>query len=277
MNRVFLVPYDSGYKGVRMGAGPSRILETLGVQAEEIAPASEWRAEIKTTFELYRALADAVHEAVQLGDFPIVLSGNCGAANGAAAGIGTAGLAILWFDAHGDYNTPDTTDTGYLDGMALAMLTGRCWKSLTASIPRFAPVSPSRVMHAGARDYSPGERDALLDDRVWLVEPLNLRETVVGPMLDAMRTQASRILIHLDADVLDPRFGRANHFAVDGGLSPDEILRVIELASKRFTIAGLVVASYDPSGDPEGRVAAIARQVIAFAEASARVSGAKNP
>jgi arginase len=260
--RVFSLPYDSGYKGLRMGAGPSRILEVLGVEAEEIHPASEWRAEIKTTFELYRALANAVHEAVQLGDFPVVLSGNCGAAVGAAAGIGTHELATLWFDAHGDYNTPDTTDTGYLDGMALAMLTGRCWKALAASIPRFTPIPPSHAMHVGARDYSRGERDALLYDSVWLVEPHSLREPAVASMLDAMHRNATRLLVHLDVDVIDPRFGRANHYAVDGGLSPDDVLRVIELAAQRFTIAGLVIASYDPSGDPEGKIADIARRVI---------------
>lgn len=261
MNRYFTLPYDSGYKGLRMGAGPSRFIETLGVQAEEIAPASEWRAEIKTTFELYRALADRVHEAVQLGDFPVVFSGNCGAAIGAAAGIGTEDLAILWFDAHGDYNTPDTTDTGYLDGMGMAILAGRCWKAIAGTIPRFAPIASRRMVHVGARDYSPGEREALLND-VWLVEPLNLRETTIAPIFDAVRADASRILVHIDVDVLDPRFGRANHYAVDGGLSPDDVLRVIELAAKRFTIAGLVIASYDPSYDPEGRIADIGAAIV---------------
>jgi len=245
-----------------MGAGPSRILADLDVVAEEIHPASEWRAEIRTTFELYRALADAVHEAVQLGDFPVVLSGNCGASIGAAAGIGTNDLATLWFDAHGDYNTPDTTDSGFLDGMALAILTGRCWNTLAASIPRFAPIPPSRAMHVGARDYSPGERDALLYDNVWLVEPPSLAEPGVASMLDAMRRNASKMLVHLDVDTIDPRFGRANPFAVDGGLSPDDVLRIIELAAQRFTIAGLVIASYDPSVDAEGKIAAIARRVI---------------
>src|SRR5687767_4289522 len=110
-----------------MGAGPSRIARELGVDAEEIHPVSTWRAEIKTTFELYRALADRVREA---NDFPVVFSGNCGASIGTAAGLGTEDLAVLWFDAHGDYNTPDTTESGFLDGMCLGILTGRCWKTL---------------------------------------------------------------------------------------------------------------------------------------------------
>jgi len=265
VNRYFTLPYDSGYRGLRMGAGPFRLLEALGVSAEEIEPASEWRAEIKTAFELYRALADRVHEAVQLGDFPVVLAGNCGAAIGAAAGVGTKDLAVLWFDAHGDYNTPDTTDSGFLDGMGVATLAGRCWKGLAGTIPRFSPVPSRRIVHVGARDYSPGEREALLND-VWLVEPLQLRENVLAPIFDAIRKDASRILVHVDCDVLDPRFGHANPYAVGGGLSPDDVLRVIELAAKRFTIAGLVIASYDPSCDPEGKIADIGAAVVRATE-----------
>lgn len=253
MTRYFTVPYDSGYRGLRMGAGPSRIARELGIEAEEIAPASEWRAEIRTTFELYRALAERVRDT---NEFPIVLSGNCGAAIGAAAGVGTDDLAVLWFDAHGDYNTPDTTDSGYLDGMALGILTGRCWKSLAATIPHFAPVPPSRTIHVGSRDYSPGEREALVADGV-----------TMGPHFDAV--DGRRILVHVDLDVIDPAYGKANQYSVGGGLSPDEVLRVIALARKRFTLAALVIASYDPACDPEGRIAAIgariARDVAALA------------
>lgn len=245
MTRYFSLPYDSGYKDLRMGAGPSRIVRELGVDAEEIHPASEWRAEIKTTFELYRALAERVRAT---NDFPVVFSGNCGGAIGAAAGIGTDDLAVLWFDAHGDYNTPDTTDSGYLDGMALGILTGRCWKSLASTIPHFAPVPPSRVVHIGSRDYSPGEREAMEADGM-----------IIGPRFDAVH--AKRILVHVDLDVIDPQYGHANQYAAGGGLSPDAVLQAIDLAQERFTIAALVLASYDPAFDDDGRIAAIAARI----------------
>jgi len=229
-----------------MGAGPSRLARELGVDAEEIAAASEWRAEIKTAFELYRALAARIREA---NDFPVVLSGNCGAAIGAAAGVGTERLAVLWFDAHGDYNTPDTSDSGFLDGMCLSVLTGRCFMNIAKTIPGFAPVPPSRTIHIGSRHYSPGEREALVADGVRMT-----------PQFDGI--DADRILVHVDLDVIDPQFGRANHYAVGGGLSPDEVLHVIALARERFTIAALVLASYDPSCDPEGRIAAIGARIV---------------
>jgi arginase len=260
--RYFALPYDSGYERQRMGNGPARIARELGIETEEILSERQFRTEASTAFELYRKLADEVHEAVALGDFPVVLSGNCGAAIGTAAGVGCDDLAAVWFDAHGDYNTPDTTDSGFLDGMAMAVLNGRCWKALAASIPRFAPLVPARTMHVGARDYSPGERDALLYDGVWLVEPLHLKETTVAPMFDAMHAGAGRILVHLDLDVIDPKYGVANGYACAGGLSPDDVVRVIDIAAKRFQIAALVLASYDPSVDREGRIAEIAARVV---------------
>ena len=245
-----------------MGAGPLCLLEHCGVEATEIEPESAWRAEIKTSFELYGALAQRVHEAVVAGDFPVVLAGNCGAAVGTAAGIGCDDLASIWFDAHADYNSPDRTVSGFLDGMGMSILTGRCWHALASSVPRFRPLPPPLAMHVGARDYSPGEREAMLADGVPLVEAASLDRATLIAHLDEMRRTASRVLIHVDLDVVDPKFGRANHYAVDGGLSPEQILQVIELAAERFTIAGLDLASYDPSQDPDGRIAEIAASIV---------------
>lgn len=251
--RYFSLPYDSGHRAVRMGAGPLRLIEALGVEATEIEPASEFRAEIKTTFELYRALATQVAES---SDFPIVFSGHCGAATAVAAALGVDDLALLWFDAHGDYNTPDTSDTGFLDGMCLAILTGRGWKGLAKTIPHFAPLDPRRVVHCGARDWSPGEREALLDDGV------RVARTADDVSFDSI-VDAKRILIHIDVDVLDPQFGRANHYACDGGLSPDDLLRLIARARERFEIVGLVIAAYAPECDPEGRIVETVKRIVA--------------
>ena len=80
--------------------------------------------------------------------------------------------------------------------------------------------------------------------------------------LSAMQLEADRLLVHIDLDVLDPRHGRANEYAADGGLSPDDILRVIEIARRRFTIVALELASFDPSCDEDGRVAAIGAEIV---------------
>ena len=244
MTRYFTLPYDCGQRGLRMGAGPLRLVEALGVDAEEITPASSYPQEVRTSFELYRELAARLGSC---DDFPVVLSGHCGASIGALAGLDAD--AILWFDAHGDYNTPDTTDTGYLDGMCLAVATGRCWHNLARTIPGFTPIDPRRVIHAGARDFSPGEREALVADGVRMT-----------PDFDGF--DAKRLLVHVDLDVIDARYGRANHYACDGGLVPDDVLSIIDDARGHCEIAGLVLASYDPSCDTDDRIAEAAVRIV---------------
>src|SRR5687767_12781412 len=166
---IFTVPYDSGHKGLRMGAGPSCLRELFPqAPAEEINPRREFSAEISTAFDLYGVLAGRIAESRGL---PVVLAGNCGACVGTAAGVGVEDLAVIWFDANGDYMTPDTTTSGFLDGMGMAILTGRCFTRLAASIPGFSPVAPSRTLHVGGRDWSDGELDTLRSDGVSVIAP----------------------------------------------------------------------------------------------------------
>ena len=262
MLRYFTVPYDSGHRAARMGAGPLRLAKELGVQPESIETGMQLPREITTAFELYAKLATAVHECVAAGDFPVVFSGNCGAVNGLAAGVGMEKLAVIWFDAHGEYMTPDTTTSGFLDGMGLSILNGRCFKRLAATIPWFTPLPQSRTMLVGSRAYSPGERDELYRDAVPVIEPRDLTEPNVDRWLAGMQQEASRLVVHVDLDVLDPKHGRANEFAEDGGLSPEEILRVIAIAARRFEIVALELASYDPACDEDGRVARIGAEIV---------------
>lgn len=262
MLRYFTVPYDSGHRAARMGAGPVRLANELGVETHSIETEMTFPREITTAFELYAKLAGAVHDCVANGDTPVVFSGNCGAINGLAAGLGMDNLAVIWFDAHGEFMTPETTTSGFLDGMGLSILNGRCFKRMAATIPWFRPIPPSRTMLVGSRDYSPGEREELLENAVPLLEPASLTEPNLDRWLSAMQAEGDRLLVHVDLDVLDPKHGRANEFAVDGGLSPDEILRVIAVAKRRFDVVALELASYDPACDGDGRVAKAGARIV---------------
>lgn len=257
--RLYTVPYDSGHKGLRMGAGPLRLRGEFALPAEEIEPDGEWRAEIGTTFQLYRNLAKRI--ASNGKHFPLVLSGNCGAAIGTAAGIGMDDLAVLWFDAHGDFNTPETSRSGYLDGMALSILNGRCFTPMTAAIPGFVALPFERTAHAGGHDLDPSEVEDFKRYEVGVIragqDPL--------PVLDRLAKNASRLLIHIDLDVLDTSHGRANHYAAAGGMSPADVTRIIESCGSRFQLAGLVMASFDPAYDADGRIAAAA---VGFAKSA---------
>jgi hypothetical protein len=91
----------------------------------------------------------------------LILSGNCNAGLGAIAGIDAAKAAIVWLDAHPDFHTPETSASGFLDGMGLAIATGACWGTLAGSIPGFLPVEERNTVLVGARDIDPGEQERL--------------------------------------------------------------------------------------------------------------------
>jgi hypothetical protein len=164
---IFAVPYDSGHRGVRMGRGPEHLLsndleDALAVNRREVrseileAP-DPFRAEISTAFELFGEVAHGVREAAGSGAFPLVLSGNCNATVGAVAGLAGAAAneeesGIVWFDGHTDFNTPETTSTGSLDGMGLAIAVGQGWANMTHTIPYFRLVQEANVVFVGGRD-----------------------------------------------------------------------------------------------------------------------------
>src|SRR5215213_1244107 len=134
--QVIQVPYDSGHRNVRMGAGPghfiqngaAQLLQSCGydVDVTGIETETPFQAEIKTAFELCRLLARRVREAYALGVFPLVLSGNCNSSLGTLGGLDSSDLGMIWFDAHGDFNNPETRESSFFDGMGMSIATGHC-------------------------------------------------------------------------------------------------------------------------------------------------------
>jgi arginase len=265
--QLILAPYDSGHESVRMGLGPQRLLPEIeaGLRAAgyeldvERVTVQGFMAEIATSFAVSRAVAARVHAARRSGRWPLLLSGNCGAALGSIGGLGGAGLGLVWLDGHGDFNTPETSVTGFLDGMALAAATGRCWRGLLASIRGFHPIEDDAVVHVGGRDFEEDEIGLLNDSRIAVVDAPRIRrqglETVLLPPLDALARRRRRVYVHIDLDVLDPTTMPANHLAAAGGLSLDEALRTLREISARFDVEGAGLAAYDPSCDPKGETA----------------------
>ena len=155
--QIIQIPYDSGHKSIRTERGPERLLQhgvdqilrDCGHQvgSYRIESKTSFTTEIGTAFELNRLLAEQISSTISSKMFPIVLAGNCNSCLGTIAGIGQNRLGIVWFDAHGDFNTPETTISGFLDGMGLAMATGHCWRSLLRTIPGFSPIPEANVLH----------------------------------------------------------------------------------------------------------------------------------
>jgi arginase len=266
---TILVPYDSGHRGERMGRGPLHFsehgaaarLRSRGCDvAESIVDVStSFATEVGTSFAVYRALAELVRAAVDDRAFPLILAGNCGSALGTVSGIRAAtpndasDIGVIWLDAHADFNTPDTTTTGFLDGMALAALAGTCWRGLTATIPGFRPVSDAHVVLVGARDIDPGEEQLLASSRVMRVEAARMQADGATAALDTALTElarhVSRIYLHIDLDVHEPSEAQANQYAVPGGLSPATVRELVRVVGARFSIVAAALTAYDPTYD----------------------------
>lgn len=261
---VLAVPYDSGLRGVRMGAGPEQLLRAglaeelraMGhqVRVEHIEPATDSPpAEIRTAFDLNRVLAARVRSIVAEGGLPVVLAGNCNTAVGTLAGLSDQEPAVLWFDSHGDFNTPETTTGGFLDGMALAIATGRCWSQLAATVPGFRPVPERNVALLGTRDLDPLEQELLANSEINVLPPAQVRADL-AQVLDAWRTHVRDVYVHIDLDVLDPTEGRANAFAAPNGLSVGEVKAALQQISRVFRVRAVALTAYDPAFDTDGRI-----------------------
>ena len=265
--RIIKVSYDCGYKERRQGLGPDRflslgidqILESDGHQVDlaRIESQSEFTIEIMTAFELNRLLADEVQRTIAKGVFPVVLSGNCNSCLGTIAGIGPEKLGVVWFDAHGEFNTPETTLSGFLDGMPIAIATGRCWKAVAKTIPGFQPVAEKNLMLVGARDLDEEEQRQLEQSGINLVRTTSgngteILEKMESALIDLQR-RVTGIYLHIDMDAFEIGEGAANHYGATGGMSPEFMLRAIALVKDHIPVKGCALASYDPSFDGDAR------------------------
>jgi len=266
------VPYDSGVRGVRMGAGPEALLKSglrdrIAARGHEVSettiefPSDSFLPEVKAAFELDRRLAKAVSAAITRDAFPVVLSGNCITSLATVSGLGVNEPGVVWFDAHGDFNTPETTKSGFLDGMSLAILTGRCWQLLAKTISGFAAVADDRVMLVGARAVDDDESSLLSRSKVVRVSSDSVRKKFRDTLAD-FGQRVHDVYLHVDLDVLDTSEGNANSFAVEGGLSLRELLDAIRAIGAVTRIRAVALTAYDPACDGDGRMREAASTVI---------------
>jgi arginase len=249
-----------------VGSGPEHFVDNGLIQdlqaeghevtVETIESQAEFRAEVQTQFELYRSLAERVADARRNGKFPLILSGNCGATVGVIAGVGTKRLGVIWFDAHGEFNTPETTISGFLDGMGLAIATGLCWKKLAASIPGFSPISGANILLMGGRDFDEGERERLDQAGALVVDAATIEQAGMRKALHSVMPEflhkVEEAHLHIDLDALNPREAPANSFVTeDSGLSVDEMGEAISYIKENLKITSATIASFDPRYDPQ--------------------------
>lgn len=262
---VLSVPYHLGREGAGMALGPARYLEAglaarleargHEVEVVEIRRPAPFEDELQAVVAVNEALAEAVRAAVDRGALPVVAGGNCNVALGMTAGLGAGETAVVWFDAHGDYNTPATTPSGFLDGMPLAIACGVAHPEAWAQ-RRGEAVDPRACVHAGGRDLDPGEVEGFAATGVQVVGVEGLRnDGSEGGLEAALRAalatapRAVHAYVHVDIDVLDPVFVPGVDFPSPGGLTPGDLVAAVGIVAARIPVAGLSVTAYDPERD----------------------------
>lgn len=183
---------------------------------------------------LYSELA----AAVALEPRPVVFAGDCVAAIGVLAGLQRRGLepSLIWFDAHGDFHTWETTHSRFIGGMPLAMVVGRGEQTILEG-SGCGPLAESRVTLVGARDLDPGEDEAVVSS--------GLTVRTVAELLDA-DLPAGPLYVHVDLDVVDPSDMPAHNYPAPGGPS----LADVEAALVRLAATGRVVGASFSTWNP---------------------------
>ncbi|KAF9765906.1 hypothetical protein IL306_001737 [Fusarium sp. DS 682] len=285
---LILSPYHVGIANMAVGRGPTYlqnrgiidVIRKKGFPVHEVIVPSvedDLDDEITRSFELIRRTSKLVRSAQETCSFPIILAGNCSASVGVAAGLSHAvsqlgkELGCVWFDAHDDFNTPDTMASGYFDSMPIAMMSGLGFKTLLSSVPGFKMMNLEKLVHVGMRDVSDIERHHVEEaglSVVWGDESTKVHfEAELSKFLDEKGTELQPTLVHLDADCLDTSIGWANRFAAPGGLLKEDMLGCLQTTVAKSIPLALTVASFDPGFEGADNIAdAVIVSVSAFVD-----------
>jgi arginase len=195
---------------------------------------------------LHRPLADFTRQSVLNGKRPISIAGDCCAAIGVLAGLHHAGLnpILLWFDAHGDFNTWETTPSGFLGGMPLAMLVGKGEQNMLTALD-LVPLAEDHVILTDARDLDPGEKQLIQEaDIIHLPDITHLLHSTLpdGPLY-----------VHIDSDILNPADAPAMNYIAAGGPSAKELLKVMKHLNRTKKIAAVSMSTWNPEMDQDGQ------------------------
>ena len=185
-----------------------------------------------------------VDDALAAGRLPVLLHGDCSIAMTTLPAVlrRQPDARVLWLDAHGDFNTPQTSPSGWLGGMGLAGACGRWDPGLDKPA-----VDTARLVMCGVRDLDPEER-GLLDGS---------SATVIGTSLETLvflqnALDGAPVYVHLDPDVLDPSAFPAE-WPAGNGLSTDKLYDLLEAVADACPVVGVEIASYYAPADANER------------------------
>ena len=217
--------------------------------------------------------ADIVSKNERDGYFTVGLLATCPSMPGLVAGLQHSGptrepikIGMLWLDAHPDFNTPETTRSGSLGGMPVAVATGRALQVMRLDAKLDPPLSDRHVVMGGVRLTDPLEQ-SLLDQSMieqLSVDDLRNMTPAVWTQLDRLNRLVDKIYVHIDMDVLDPREVMAHGNKVPNGPSSEQLAKLFEAIFTRYPKASAIGFATIPPTDEGGlSIAALNRMIAA--------------
>jgi len=189
-------------------------------------------------------LADFVASTLINGERPVSIAGDCCTAIACLAGLQRAGVnpTLLWLDAHGDFNTWETTLSGFLGGMPLAMLVGRGEQTLPDAVG-LKPLPEARVILCDGRNLDPCEKQALAASKINHLT--NIHSLHNNPLL------TRPLYIHFDVDIINPHDAPAMSYRAPGGPFAVELRLLFRSLAEERQIAAVSLSSWNPNLDPD--------------------------
>ncbi|AFL99079.1 MULTISPECIES: arginase [Desulfitobacterium] len=288
--RIIGVPIDLGAdrRGVDMGpsairyAGLHERLKKLGWEVEDVGnidvPIAETR-EIKDPLlkylpeisEVNEKLYPLVAQAIKEGVIPLVIGGDHSLGIGSLAGCAASGkqFGVIWFDTHGDYNSVDTTSSGNIHGMPLAVANGIGVEELVRIGGADRKIKEENTVIIGARDFDDEERDMIRQSKITVFSMSDIdrlgMEVVVRQGLEIANQGTDGVHISFDLDVLDPSEAPGVGTPVQGGITYREAHLAMEMVADCQCLLSMDVVEVNPILDVQNKTAELAVGLIGSA------------
>ncbi len=289
--RIIGVPMDLGQsrRGVDMGPSALRVaglmarIKQLGLHVEDIGNISvkqpeemsygEKRAKyLAEIAETCHDLAVIVEKSVEEGFLPLVLGGDHSVASGVAAGVSTfyrkqkKEIGYIWLDAHGDMNTPESSPSGNVHGMPLAVIMGYGAPELVDLMGFKPKAEPSNIVIVGARDLDAQERKIVKKSGVHVftmrdIDERGMREVMSDALKYAMDDTAG-VSVSLDMDFVDPSDAPGVGTPVRGGVTYREAHLAMEMIADSEAMVSMEIVEINPVIDEHNRTALLGVELV---------------
>lgn len=276
--------YDEYHEG--LGLGPAALFEA-GLERRLIDAGHEPSARFEANLDpadreegrtavnigkLGASTAALVAAARRAGDAALVLAGDDTAAVGVVAGLqlvdgAGARIGVVWLDAHGDFNTPETTYSGILAGMPLAIIAGLAGPLWRHAANLTAPVPTDRILLAGIRELDEKEETLLRSTSAHLITAAEIESgDHFATNLAKLVTKCDVIALHIDLDVLDPHLVPSSTTPSANGLDIAGAAAAISATLQSGKVAVVTISSLNPGGGQRGKTSI--RSTLALIEQS---------